>query len=619
MVELQLISLASIGVISLVCQWVAWRLRLPAILFLLLAGMLVGPASGLLSPDRLFGELLFPIVSLAVAVILFEGSLTLKFKELKDHGKMVRNLLISGTVVTWLIGTLASRFLVDISWAVATLFGAIVVVSGPTVIMPLLRAVRPNGRIRNILKWEGIVIDPIGALLAVLVFEFAISSGLGREQAAEHILMTFGATLFLGTVLGCSAGYYLGLALRSRWLPQFLQNAGTLTFMLGVFAFSNFLVHESGLLTVTVMGIWLANMKGVPVEEILEFKESLSVLLISALFILLAARMEFSMLTQLGWGPLWVILILMFVARPLAVWLAAVKTDLSWQEKVFLGWIAPRGIVAAAVSALFAFKLEKAGYSDANALVSMVFLVIMVTVIVQSISSRRLAKLLDVTESNNNGFLFIGANAVARELAKALAARNIRVILADTSWINVRAARMENLSVYYGNPVSEHAENNLDMTGIGHVLVISPYKQLNTLSTYHYLDLFGEGRVLGLPEGDQAVRASHQSSEKYAQTRCHFDETATFARLASLISKGAMIKTTQLTAEFSFSDYLKRHGNRLTLLFAIRPDKQVVPLSLKSQTVPQEGWDVISLIQPASGQAEVHEKQLATTTVSEEN
>jgi NhaP-type Na+/H+ or K+/H+ antiporter len=598
MVELQLISLASIGVISLICQWIAWQLRLPAILFLLLAGVIVGPWLGLLSPDELFGDMLFPIVSLAVAVILFEGSLTLKFSELKEHGKMVRNLLISGSLVTWLIGTLASKFFVDISWVVATLFGAIVVVSGPTVIMPLLRSVKPNGRIRNILKWEGIVIDPIGALLAVLVFEFALSISLGGGEAAEHILITFGSTLVLGTIMGCSSGYYLGLALRNRWLPHFLQNAGTLTFMLGVFAFSNFLVHESGLLTVTIMGIWLANMKGVPVDEILEFKESLSVLLISALFILLAARMEFTMLTMLGWGPLWVILILMFVARPLAVWIAAFKTDLTWQEKTFLGWVAPRGIVAAAVSALFAFKLEMAGYSDANALVSMVFLVIMVTVIVQSITSRSLARILDVREEDNNGFLFIGANAVARGLAKALVAKNIRVILSDTSWENIRASRMENLPVYYGNPVSEHAENHLDLTGIGKMLAISPYKQLNTLSTYHYLDLFSGGNVFGLPEGDQDVRASHQSSEKYVQTRNQFDEKATFAKLASLISKSAGIKTTQLTHAFTFEDYLKKHGNRLTLLFALKPDKELIPLGQADKLLPQEGWDIISLIQP---------------------
>jgi len=598
MVELQLITLASIGVISLICQWFAWRLRLPAILFLLVAGILLGPYLGFLNPDTLLGDMFFPIVSLAVAVILFEGSLTLKFSELKEHGKMVRNLLISGVIVTWIIATLACRYVVGISWGVSTLFGAIVVVSGPTVIMPLLRAVRPNGRIRNILKWEGIVVDPIGALLAVLVFEFIVSSGSGQGYAIEHTLATFGKTLVLGVTLGCSSGYLLGQALRNRWLPQFLQNAGTLTFMLGCFAFSNFLVHESGLLTVTIMGIWLANMKGVPVDEILEFKESLSVLLISALFILLAARMDLHAITVLGWGPIWVIAILMLIARPISVWLAAIGTDLSWQEKTFLGWVAPRGIVAAAVAALFAFKLEESAYLDAGALVPMVFLVIVVTVVIQSITATPLALLLKVKEADDNGYLFIGANSVARTIAKALISKNIPVVLTDTSWENIRAARMDNLRVYYGNPVSEHAENNLDFTGIGHMLAVSPHKQLNTVSTYHYLDLFGEGKVLGLPEGDQELRASHQSASKYVETRTQFEESATFAKLASIISKGATIKITQLSAEFSFEAYLKQHGNRLTLLFAVRPDGVLVPLGRNGNQSPAENWELISVIQP---------------------
>jgi len=597
MVELHLITLAGIGVVSLICQWLAWRLRIPAILLLLGAGIFFGPYLDFLHPDQLLGEMFFPIVSLAVAIILFEGSLTLKFSELKDHGKMVRNLLTTGVLVTWLIASLASKFGVGLSWGVATLFGAIVVVSGPTVIMPLLRAVRPNGRIRNILKWEGIVIDPIGALLAVLVFEFIISTA-GQGKAIEHTIMTFGKVLVLGVTLGCSSGYILGAALRSHWLPQFLQNAGTLTFMLGIYAASNFLEHESGLLTVTIMGIWLANMKGVPVDDILEFKESLSVLLISALFILLAARMNFDALTSLGWGPVWVIVILMLIARPLAVWLAAIGTDLSWQEKTFLGWVAPRGIVAAAVSTLFAFKLEANGYPDASALVPMVFLVILITVIVQSITAAPLAKVLNVSEPDSNGFLFIGANAVARQLAKALISCDIPVVLTDTSWENVRAARMDNLRVYYGNPVSEHAENNLDLTGIGNMLAVSPYKQLNTLSTYHYLDLMGSGHVFGLPEGDQDVRASHQLAEKYVKTRAYFAESATFAKLASLVSKHATIKVTQLSEAFSFETYRRQHANRLTLIFAIRPDRTVVPIGLEDSETPKEGWALVSLIQP---------------------
>lgn len=613
MVDFPLVTLASIGVISLVCQWIAWRLRLPAILFLLVAGIVVGPYLGFLDPDAMFGEMFFPIVSLAVAVILFEGSLTLKFSELKDHGKMVRNLLTTGTAVTFVIATLSTRFIADLSWGVATLFGAIVVVSGPTVIMPLLRAVRPNGRISNILKWEGIVIDPIGALLAVIVYEFIISTG-AQGEAIEHTLMTFGATLTLGTVLGCASGYLLGLALRSHWLPQFLQNAGSLTFMLGVYAFSNFLAHESGLLTVTIMGIWMANMRGVPVEDILEFKESLSVLLISALFILLAARMDFGALISLGWGPIAVIGILMFVARPLAVWLSGIGTQLSWQEKVFLSWVAPRGIVAAAVSALFAFKLSEAGYTDANALVPLVFLVILVTVIAQSVTAAPLAALLNVKEPDSNGFLFIGANPVARELAKAFVSRGVPVILTDTSWEHVRATRMENLPVYYGNPVSEHAENNLDLTGIGNMLAISPYKQLNTLSTYHYLDLMDSDSVFSLPEGDQDTRASHQSAEKYVHTRSQFADSTTFAKLASLLSQGASFKVTQLSPEFNYEAYRQQHGNRLNLLFAIKPDGRVIPIGANDSDVPTDGWELVSLIQPTPEEPEqVPEKPQETT------
>lgn len=598
MVEHQIVVLASIGVVSLVCQWIAWRLRLPAILFLLVAGIFMGPFLGYLDTDALLGDLFFPIVSLAVAVILFEGSLTLKFSEMQEHGKMVRNLLGTGMIVTWVVASVVSHLALDLSWGVAALFGSIVVVTGPTVIMPLLRAVRPNGRISNILKWEGIVIDPLGALLAVLVFEFVISAGEGG--ALSHTFITFGSTLVLGAALGCGSGYLLGSALRNRWLPQFLQNAGSLTFMLGVYALSNFLVLESGLLTVTVMGIWLANMKGVPVDDILEFKESLSVLLISALFILLAARIDFGALASLGLGPVWVLLTLMLIARPVAVWLAAIGTDLTWQEKTFLSWVAPRGIVAAAVSALFAFKLEEVGHAGASVLVPLVFMVILVTVITNSLTASPLAKLLKVNEVASNGFLFIGANAVARQVAKAFAAKGIPVVMTDTSWENVRAARMDNLRVYYGNPVSEHAENNLDLSGIGNTMAMSPYRQLNTLATYHYLDLMGADRVFGLSEGDQDARASHQSAEKYVRTRKQFDESVTFAKLASLLSQGASVKVTQLSGAFSYQDYQSQYSGRATPLFAISPLQEVFPMGGEGGVVPDDGWEVLSFVKPTA-------------------
>ena len=610
MLELSTITLAAIGVISLACQWVAWRLRQPAILFLLVAGILVGPISGVLNPDSLLGDMLFPIVSLAVAVILFEGSLTLKFSEIRGHGKMVTNLILYGTLVTCLVGTVAAYFALDMQLSLAMLFGAIVVVSGPTVIMPLLRAVRPSGRISNILKWEGIVIDPVGALLAVLVFEFIIASG-GESSAFLSTMYTFGATLVLGLTLGCASGYLLGEALRSRWLPQFLLNTGVLTFMLGVYAFSNFLVHESGLLTVTVMGIWLANMRGVPIDEILEFKESLSVLLISALFILLAARMELQAIYDLGAAVIWILAALIFIARPLAVNLASLGSDLSWQERSFLSWIAPRGIVAAAVSSLFAYRLEEIGIEEASMLVPLVFSVIVITVALQSISATPLAKLLNVRQPSSNGYLFLGANAVARDIAKAFQKLDVPVVVSDTSWENFRAARMEGLNVYYGNPASEHAENNMDLTGIGQFLAISPYKKLNAHVVYHFLDRFNAEHVFAFSEGEMEQRASHQTSGTFMQAASLFEEGLSYAKLASLYSKGARISVTRLSEEFSFEAYRKEHGANLTLLFSVSPSGVVYPAGGAESVSPKADWQMISLVQKKTPVADASAKKEA--------
>ncbi|MFW5823383.1 MAG: cation:proton antiporter [Marinobacter sp.] len=587
--------LASIGIASLFCQWLAWRVRMPAILFLLAGGIVAGPVLGWLQPEPLFGDLLFPMISLAVAVILFEGSLTLKYEEIRGHGRMVRNLIPVGAVVTCVIGTLAARWILDVSWQVALLFGAISIVTGPTVIAPLLRSVRPKQNLANVLRWEGIIIDPVGALLAVLVLEAIISWGQGN--VFWHSVYIFGKTVAVGLVLGAGAGWLNGIALRKHWLPQYLHNAGTLTFMLGVYALSNELAHESGLLTVTVMGIWMANMKMVPIDDILEFKESLSVLLISALFIILAARVDFGAIAELGWGLAAVLAILMLVARPLSILLASVGTSLNWREIAFLSWIAPRGIVAAAVSALFAFQLENHGYEDASTLVPLVFMLIIATVTLQSLTARPVARALGVAEPPAFGFLILGANSGARAIGKALQKNGIPVVLTDTNWENVRQARMDGLKVYFGNPTSEHASTHLDLTGIGRVLVISPYKQLNTLATYHFLDWFGPGTVYSLSEGEQDPKASHQAAEKIQQTRGLFGDLS-YPKLASLMSRGYTVKTTQLSENFTYEDFLDRHENETRLLFVINDRERIHPVMAGEQLEPEPGWQLISLVPP---------------------
>lgn len=588
--------LASIGVLSLFCQWLAWRVRMPAILFLLAGGLAAGPVLGWLDPQPLFGDLLFPVISLAVAVILFEGSLTLRYQEIRDHGKMVRNLIPVGSAVTCLIGTLAARWALEVSWEVALLFGAISIVTGPTVIVPLLRSVRPTAKLANILRWEGIIIDPVGALLAVLVFEGIVSWGQGNVFG--HSLFIFAKTLAVGFLIGAVAGYLNGIALRRHLLPQYLHNAGTLTFMLGVYALSNELAHESGLLTVTVMGIWMANMKQVPIDSILEFKESLSVLLISGLFIILAARVEFDAMAALGWDMVIVLAALILLARPASVFLAAIGTTLNWREKLFLSWVAPRGIVAAAVSALFAYQLQKLGYESAGALVPLVFMLIITTVTLQSLTARPIARLLKVAEPADYGYLIIGANQMARKIAAALQKHEVPVTLTDTNWENVRQARMDNLQVYFGNPVSEHATTHLDFTGLGNLLVISPYKQLNTQATYHFLDWFGKNSVFSLSEGDQDQQAArHQTAEKVQRTRGLFGGVS-YAKLASLASQGYVVKTTQLSEAFSYDDFEAQYERQALLLFVIDNRGRIQPVTGALEKKPGKDWTLISLIPP---------------------
>ncbi|QKX18835.1 sodium:proton antiporter [Microbulbifer sp. YPW1] len=586
--------LVMVGIVSIACQYLAFMLKLPAILPLLLAGIVLGPMTGVLDPDALFGDLLFPLVSLAVAIILFEGALTLKFSDIAGHGTMVRNLCTLGALVTWVIATPAAHYVLGMPLHLAALFGAIVTVTGPTVIVPMLRSVRPNTRISNILRWEGIVIDPIGALLAVLVYEYIVAS----QNAVEHTLVILLKVVAIGFGLGSLMGYFLGTLLRNNWVPHYLRNTAVLTLMLGAYAASDLMAHESGLLTVTVMGIWMANMKNLDVDDILEFKETLSVLLISALFILLAARVEFFTLAQLGWGALLVLAAIMFVARPLSVFLSSPGSGLNWRELAMLSWIAPRGIVAAAVSALFALKLEPFGLPKSELLVPMVFLVIIATVVLQSLTSKPIAKLLGVRAPYPNGFLVFGGSKFARMLAKDLMEKDIPVRIADTNWDAIREARMENIPTYYGNPISEHASLTMDLSTIGKVLVLSPYKQLNPLVTYHFEHVLGEGAVLGLSHGGQEGRASHRVSDDYAKKLALFSENATYSRIASLVARGATIRTTRITEAFTFDDYKETYGNRATKLYALDPQGRVHIYTVLHDIALKEDWQIVSLIAP---------------------
>ncbi|MGR9099121.1 MAG: cation:proton antiporter [Gammaproteobacteria bacterium] len=595
--EETVVALSVIGLVAIFCQWFAWTVKLPAILFLLLAGIVLGPVAGWLDPDRLFGDLLFPMVSLSVAIILFEGSLTLKFREIAGLQKVVRNMLTVGIAVTWLITALAARWFLDFSWGLSWLFGAIMVVTGPTVIVPMLRTVRPNAAVANILRWEGIVIDPIGAILALLVFGFLMSGQTQAHLNAAATFLIFGETLLAGLAVGALAGQAFGLVLRHHLLPEYLHNVAALSAVFGVYALSGELLEESGLLAVTVMGVRLANMKDVSVEDILDFKESLSVLLISGLFIILAARLDFASFSELGFGAVAVFLVMQFVARPLKVFVSTWRTSLSWQEKAVIGWIGPRGIVAAAVSALFALRMQEAGVEQAALLVPLAFAVIIGTVVIQSATAKWLANRLSVSEPDDKGFLIVGANIVARSIARALNENGFRTVLSDASWENIRMARMEGLDTYYGKAVSEHADRHLDLVGLGGLLALTPQDDLNALACLRYRNEFGANRCFYLPAGKTNKNGgNHSRVNAVKRGRALFAEDATFPKLASLIGKGARIGRTRLSESFDFEDYRRQHGSRSIPLFAIGPRGHLHCFVQEKLLRPEKGWIVIALM-----------------------
>ncbi|MBF4360089.1 cation:proton antiporter, partial [Vibrio anguillarum] len=300
---------------------------------LLIAGIVVGPLTGWLEPQQLLGELLFPLISLAVAVILFEGSLTLNFKDIRGVNHTVWSIVSLGALVSWGITSVASYYLLDFDWSLALLFGSLTVVTGPTVIVPLLRTVRPNARLSNILRWEGILIDPLGALFVVMVYEFIISS------SEAHSLYVFSLIIGVGLSIGAAAGQAVAVILKRGMLPEYLQPFAVLAVVLGVFSASNAIESESGLLTVTVMGMWLANAKNVNIQHILHFKENLTILLITGLFILLAARIELADFQALGWSALLLLVVMQLVSRPMSIFIATVRSSLSFKEKAFLAWV----------------------------------------------------------------------------------------------------------------------------------------------------------------------------------------------------------------------------------------------------------------------------------------
>lgn len=463
----------AVGVLS---QTLARHLRIPGIVILLAAGVLLGPDVGrILDPSEL-GMALEVLVGFAVAVILFDGGLNLNIKRMRSQAPVIQKLLTVGVVVTSSGAALAARVFLNWDWLPSLLFGTLVIVTGPTVVTPLLRRIGVRRNIETILETEGVLIDAVGAVVAVVALEVA----LGHSLASGAISAP--SRLALGLVIGAAGGLFMAFLLRlPHAVPEGFETIFTLSMALAIYQISNAVTPESGIMAAIAAGAVVGNAGARSFREIREFKEQLTVMLIGMLFVLLAANVRVADVVALGRPGLFVVLALMFVVRPLNVAVCTAGSGLNLREKLFLSWVAPRGIVAAAVASLFADRLSHEGDDIGTQLRALVFLVIAATVVVQGASAGLMARLLKVRRPSNKGFALFGAQPFGRLLARLLQDHGHEVVLIDSDATLCRDAEQEGLKVVYGNALDENVLLRSQMDTRRAALAVTPNEAMNLL------------------------------------------------------------------------------------------------------------------------------------------
>ncbi len=505
---------ALIGVLGVGAQWLAWRFNLPAIVVMAIAGLVAGPVTGLLWPaeydpasaaaapmETVFGAFYKPIIGVAVAVILFEGGLTLNFAEIRGIGAGVRRLIFPGAFVAWALGAAAAHFIGGLTIDVAILFAGVMVVTGPTVIAPLLRQSRLTARPAALLKWEGIVNDPLGALLAVLAYEVAVLDfGGGHAGTPAQVV----ASLMLAAVLDAGFGFVMGRAIavvfRRGWTAEYLKPPILLVAVLVCFEVANLLQEEGGLVAVTAMGVTLANSKIASINELRLFKENVAVLLVSGVFIILTANLTWETFAALDGRAYLFLAAMLFLVRPASVFLSTIGAGLPWKERLLVGWIAPRGIVAVAVTSFFGAALAAglaasldaaadlaarealaASLASAEKMIPLAFAMVFATVVLHGFTITPLAKALGLASTERPGILISGASPWSAALAQALQEAEAPVLVADASWRRLRPARQAGVPTYYGELLSEVTEHHLDLNRFGALLAVAGNEAHNAL------------------------------------------------------------------------------------------------------------------------------------------
>jgi NhaP-type Na+/H+ or K+/H+ antiporter len=589
------IKIAFIGGAGMAAQWLAWKLRLPAIVLLLVAGFIAGPATGFLDPVADFGDLYRPLISIAVAVILFEGGLTLNIREIRETSTAVRRIVMIAGPLTWLGTALSAHYIGGLSWPTAAVLGAVLIVTGPTVIMPLLRQSQLDARPASLLRWEAIVNDPIGALCAVISFE-AVMVIIGRHDAGSlvvELILGGGGSILLG---------YAGARL-IEWtfirghVPEYLKAPVLFAVVVAVYAVANMALEEAGLLAVTIMGIFIANTRIASLTDMRRFKETITTLLVSGLFIILTASLTFEDIRGLNLQALFFVVSLLFLIRPVAVMLATIGSGATFRERLLTAWIAPRGVVAVAVSGLFGTLLTDAGIEDASRMVAFTFAVVVTTIVLHGFTLAPLAKLLKLTKMSKPGLLIVGGSRWSTALAAKLKEYDIPVTLADPNWNHLSHARLSDIPVFFGEVLSENAHHTIEPKRYANLIAATDNDAYNALVCTDFGPELGRSNVFQIGREEEQ---NHRALSFTLGGRPLTKPGLSFHTIRERFRDGWTFQVTGLTEEYGYDTYMADRPEDAAILLWMRPSGDIVFASIASSK-PVAGDHVLSFGKPNGG------------------
>ncbi|AKM08183.1 cation:proton antiporter [Pelagerythrobacter marensis] len=596
--EEQALVIALVGVLGIGAQWVAWRTGWPAIVLMLAAGFLAGPVLGLFDPEHAFGELLEPMVAIGVALILFEGGLSLDLRELRHAGDAVWRLVFFGVPIGWLLGSFAGYYIAGLVWPVAILFAGILVVTGPTVVLPMLRQSSVQPRPAAVLKWEAIVNDPIGALCAVIAYEYFRMVAAAPGATVVEVVPPMIIAAFLAGGIGYVAARFVAWSFPRGLIPEYLKVPVLLTMVIGVFVLSNKIEHEAGLVAVTVMGVALANMNVSSLRSIHPFKQNIAVLLVSGIFVLLSASLDYSELSYLNWRFGLFLLALLFLVRPLTILTSLLFSSVPWNERLFLAWIAPRGIVLVAISGLFALRLSDLGYADGEVLIGLSFAVVVATIVAHGFTVNLVARLLGVKGTTRPGLLIVGSTPWTIALAHEMQSLKTPVMIVDSSWQRLAAARRAGLPYYHGEILNEATEHNLDLSPFQVLVAATENEAYNTLVCNEFAYEIGRDTVYQL--GESADEADKHAIPASLRGRALFESGFGVGDVNERQAKGWVFRKTKLSEEFDFDDARELLPEEGHLLLLVRKGGTLRFFTHAARPDPRPGDTIISFTPPKS-------------------